>query len=88
MPKESVMIRAMALCWVVDVGCRNEAVSGKLLHQLDHIPARNMELLSKMIEGGPCITLAARKVSQVSVELLRLLGNLRALSSHCGSHTP
>jgi hypothetical protein len=67
MPKESVMIRAMALCWVVDVGCRNEAVSGKLLHQLDHIPARNVKFAGKMVERRPCVTLAAREVCQVGI---------------------
>jgi len=75
MPKESIIIRAMASCRVANVSDRNKAVSRKFLYQLDHIPARNMELFGQMIERRPCVTLAARKVSQISVELLGLFGD-------------
>ena len=70
------MIRAIALGWVVDVGDRNKPVCGKLLHQLDDIAARNVELFREMIEGGPGVTLASCEIGQVSVELLSLLGDL------------
>ena len=70
------MIRAMAFCWVVDVSGRDEAVRGKLLHQLDHIPARNMELLGQMIERWPSITFPPAKSVQVGIKLLPFLGNL------------
>ena len=48
------MIRAMAFCWIVDVGGRDEAVRGEFLDQFDYIPARDMELLGQMIERRPC----------------------------------
>ena len=59
MPKKSVMIRAIAFGWVVDVGDRNKPVRGKLLYQLDDIAARNVELFREMIEGGPGVTLTS-----------------------------
>jgi hypothetical protein len=79
MPKKSVIVRAITFGWVVDLGDRNEAVRGKLLHELDDIAARNVELFRELIEGGPSVTLASREIRQVSVELLSLFGNLRPL---------
>ena len=54
-------------------------VRGKLLYELDDIPARNVELLREMIEGRPRITFPSREIGQVGIKLLRLLGNLGAL---------
>ena len=67
MPEKSVVIRAVALRWDADVGGRNETVSGKLLHELDYIPARDVEFRGKMVERRPSVALAAREVSQVRV---------------------
>ena len=62
MPQKSIVIRAVAFGWDVDAGRHNEAVSRKLLHELDHIPARNVEFAGKMVERRPSVTLAAREV--------------------------
>jgi hypothetical protein len=76
MPKKSVMIRAIAFGWIVDVGDRNKPVRGKLLYQPDHIPARDMELFGQMIEGRPGVASSTGKIGQVRVKFLRLLGDL------------
>ena len=47
----------------------------KLLYQRDDRPARNVQFFREMIEGRPCVTFAAVKVSQVGVELLRFVGD-------------
>jgi hypothetical protein len=75
MPQKSVF-RAVAFRWDGDVGGRNETVSGKFLHELDHVAARNVEFRREMVERRPSVALAAREVSQVRVQLLRLVGNL------------
>ena len=78
-PQKAVVVGAMPFARAVDIGNCDEAVRGKLLHELDDIPARNVELLREMIEGRPRVTLPSREIRQVSVELLSLLGNLRPL---------
>ena len=67
MPQKSVVIRAVALRRDADVSDRNETVSRKLLHELDHITARNVEFRGKVVERRPSVALAAREVSQVRV---------------------
>ena len=69
----------MPFARAVDIGNCDEAVRGKLLHEFDDIPARNVELLCEMIEGRPRVTLPSGEIGQVRVELLSLLGNLRPL---------
>ena len=78
MPEKAIAVRAVALFGTLDVGHGNEAMSGKLLHELDHIPARDMELRCKMVERRPCVALATREVSQIGVELFCLLRKLWA----------
>jgi hypothetical protein len=73
MPQESVIVRAVSLCWDAHVGGHNEVVSGKLLDQLDHIAARNVELAREMVERRPSVALAPREVCEIGVELLCLL---------------
>jgi hypothetical protein len=78
-PQKAVVVSAMPFARAVDIGNCDEAVRGKLLHELDDIPARNVELLCEMIEGRPRVTLPSGEIGQVRVELLSLLGNLGPL---------
>jgi hypothetical protein len=76
MPEKSVNVRAIALLGIVDVGDDNESVCRKPLHELDHIPTRDVELFAKMFKGRPCVSFSTRKVGEIRVKLLRLLGDL------------
>ena len=67
------MVRAMAFCWVIDVGRRDDAVRGEFLYEFDYIPARDMEFLGQMIERWPSITFSTCEIRQVGIKLLRFL---------------
>ena len=69
---------------IVHVGDDNESVRRKLLHELDHISTRDMELFAKMFKGWPGVSFSTRKVGEIGVKLLRLLGDLRTLLQPLG----
>jgi hypothetical protein len=71
-----------------DVCYGNEPMRRKLLNKPHHVPSRAMEFLGQQPKRRPRTSLPAREVGQVSVELFRLLGDLRALLKPLGDPNP
>ena len=87
MPKESVMICAMAargLLTFVTVMSR----CGKLLNQPHHIAAGNMELLPTRARMTAMHNPCHPQIGQVGISFFAFSETSGRSSSHCGSHTP